>query len=64
MIDALCPNWSAGRSRKLFGDKGYLSQPLMEQLLITQGLHLITKLRKKLRNRLLDTNLLSKREDD
>jgi hypothetical protein len=49
---------------KLFGDKGYLSQPLAEQLLVTQGLELITKLRKKMRNRLLslsDKLLLRKR---
>jgi hypothetical protein len=49
---------------KLFGDKGYLSQPLAEHLLITQGLHLITKLRKRMRNRLLtlsDKLLLRKR---
>jgi hypothetical protein len=48
----------------LFGDKGYLSQPLAEQLLVTQGLRLITKLRKKMRNRLLtlsDKLLLHKR---
>ena len=48
----------------LFGDKGYLSQPLAEQLLVTQGLRLITKLRKKMRNRLLvlsDKLLLRKR---
>jgi hypothetical protein len=49
---------------KLFGDKGYLSQPLMEDLLVTQGLHLITKLRQKMRNRLLEMSdklLLRKR---
>ena len=48
----------------LFGDKGSLSQPLAEQLLVTQGLRLITKLRKKMRNRLLtlsDKLLLRKR---
>ena len=48
----------------LFGDKGYLSQPLAEQLLVTQGLRIITKLRKKMRNRLLtlsDKLLLRKR---
>jgi hypothetical protein len=39
---------------KLFGDKGYLSQPLAQQALVTQGLHLITKLRQRMRNRLLD----------
>jgi Transposase DDE domain len=49
---------------KLFGDKGYLSQPLMEDLLVTQGVQLITKLRKRMRNRLLamsDKLLLRKR---
>ena len=48
----------------LFGDKGYLSQPLAEHLLLTQGLRLITKLRKKMHNRLLtlsDKLLLRKR---
>ncbi len=39
---------------KLFGDKGYLSQPLIEGLLVRQGVQLITKLRKSMRNRLLD----------
>jgi Transposase DDE domain len=38
----------------LFADKGSLSQPLMEELLVTQGLHLITKRRKKIQNRLLE----------
>jgi hypothetical protein len=49
---------------KLFGDKGYLSQPLAEELLVRQGLQLITKLRKQMRNRLLtvsDKLLLRKR---
>jgi hypothetical protein len=48
---------------KLFGDKGYLSQPLCEQLL-AQNLHLITKLRRKMPNQLmplLDKILLRKR---
>ncbi len=48
----------------LYGDKGYLSQPLAEHLLVTQGLRLITKLRKKMHNRLLllsDKLLLRKR---
>lgn len=48
---------------KLFGDKGYLSQPLCEQLLV-QDLHLITKLRRKMPNQLmplLDKILLRKR---
>ena len=39
---------------KLFGDRGYISQPLAEQLFVTPGLQLITKLRKNMHNRLLD----------
>jgi hypothetical protein len=49
---------------KLFGDKGYISQPRAEQLLVEHGLHLITKLRTNMRNRLLplaDKLLLRKR---
>jgi hypothetical protein len=49
---------------KLFGDRGYVSQPLAEQLFVTQGLQLITKLRKNMHNRLLewsDKLLLRKR---
>jgi hypothetical protein len=48
---------------KLFGDKGYLSQPLREQLL-AQDLQLITKVRRKMPNKLmplLDKILLRKR---
>ena len=37
---------------KLFGDKGYLSQPLFDQLL-AQGVQLITPLRKNMKNRLI-----------
>lgn len=39
---------------KLFGDKGYISQPLAEQLFITHGVQLITKLRKNMHTRLMD----------
>jgi hypothetical protein len=49
---------------KLFGDKGYISAPLAEHLLLNQGLRLITKLRKNMRNVLLpfaDKQLLRKR---
>lgn len=49
---------------KLFGDKGYLSQPLFEQLLRTFGVQLITKVRKNMRNQLIpwaDKLLLRKR---
>lgn len=49
---------------KLFGDRGYISQQLAEDLLVTQGLHLITKLRKNMHTRLLtlsDKLLLRKR---
>lgn len=48
---------------KLFGDKGYLSQPLTEQLL-SQGIHLVTRLKAKMKNRLMplaDKLLLRKR---
>jgi hypothetical protein len=48
---------------KLFGDKGYLSQPLTEQLL-AQGIHLVTRLKAKMKNRLIllaDKLLLRKR---
>ena len=37
--------WAKTLFGKLFGDKGYISQPLFEQLL-TQGLELITPRRK------------------
>jgi transposase len=49
---------------KLFGDRGYVSQPLMEQLWHTLNVHLITKLRKNMKNRLMllsDKLLLRKR---
>jgi hypothetical protein len=48
---------------KLFGDKGYLSQPLLETLL-EHGLHLITGIRANMQNRLMlmsDKLLLRKR---
>jgi hypothetical protein len=49
---------------KLFGDRGYISQPLAEHLLIEPGIQLVTTLRKNMRERLLavtDTLLLRKR---
>jgi hypothetical protein len=49
---------------KLFGDRGYISQALAEEMFVRQGLHLITKLRKNMRGRLLamtDKLLLRKR---
>lgn len=48
---------------KLFGDKGYLSRPLAEQLR-AQGIELITKLKKNMKNQLMtlsDKLLLRKR---
>ena len=48
---------------KLFGDRGYLSQSLFEQLW-EQGVQLVTKVRKNMKNRLLplfDKLLLRKR---
>lgn len=38
---------------KLFGDKGYLSQTLFEQL-FEHGVHLVTKLKTKMKNRLME----------
>jgi Transposase DDE domain len=52
------------RFGKLFADRGYISQPLAEQLLVEHGLQLITKLRKNMHNQLLDVSdklLLRKR---
>jgi Transposase DDE domain len=49
---------------KLFGDRGYISQGLAEDLFVRQGLRLITKLRKNMHQRLLamtDKLLLRKR---
>jgi len=48
---------------KVFGDRGYISAPLT-QLLFEQGLHLITRLRKNMKNQLMplsDKLLLRKR---
>ncbi len=48
---------------KLFGDKGYISQPLFETL-YDDGLQLVTKLKKKMKNRLIsmfDKIMLRKR---
>jgi len=49
---------------RLFGDKGYISAALAERLFLDQGLRLITKLRKNMRNILMslaDHLLLRKR---
>ena len=49
---------------KLFGDKGYISAPLAQRLFLDQGLRLITKLRKNMRNVSMDPSdklLLRKR---
>jgi hypothetical protein len=43
---------------KLFGDKGYLSQPLFDQLMETFGLQLIKKIKSNMKNRLM--NLIDK----
>ena len=48
---------------KLFGDKGYISQTLFEMLFI-DGIHLITKIRKNMKNSLMhikDKIILRKR---
>lgn len=46
------PQMARGIIGKLFGDKGYLSQPLVADLL-QQGLHLVTAVRKNMANRLM-----------
>jgi transposase len=46
------PQMVSGLVGKLIGDKGYLSQPLVDKLL-QQGLHLLTPLRKNMPPRLL-----------
>lgn len=57
------PRLAKGLFGKLVGDRGYISKTLPE-LLSEQGLHLITKIRKNMKNRLLsvfDQILLRKR---
>jgi transposase len=52
------------RFGKIFADKGYVSQPLFQQMLETFGLQLITKLKARMKNRLslfADKVLLRKR---
>lgn len=46
------PEMTRGMFGKLFGDKGYISQPLFE-LLFERDLQLITKLKKNMKNKLL-----------
>ena len=58
------PNLVQDLFGKLFGDRGYISQKLMRQLWQDHDLHLITKLRKNMQNRLMllsDKLLLRKR---
>ena len=57
------PDMTTGLYGKLFGDKGYISQKLFDEL-YERGVQLITKLKKKMKNRLmavLDKILLRKR---
>jgi Transposase DDE domain len=57
------PALTGGLWGKLFGDRGYISQPLFEQLR-EQGVQLITKLKRNMKNKLmplLDRVLLRKR---
>ena len=58
------PKLAAHLFGRLFGDKGYISKKLFDQLLSATGLQLITKLRKNMRNALIsleDKLLLRKR---
>jgi hypothetical protein len=57
------PEMAKGLLGKLFGDRGYVSQPLFEQL-YAQGLEIIARRRKNMKNRLVkmvDKILLRKR---
>ncbi len=57
------PELVKGLFGKLFGDKGYVSQPLFETL-YDEGVQLVTKLKRKMKNRLmplLDKIMLRKR---
>jgi len=57
------PDLTQDLAGKLFGDKGYISFPLFEEL-FKQGLQLITKVRKNMKNKLIsvfDKILLRKR---
>ena len=57
------PEMAKGLIGKLFGDRGYVSQPLFEQL-YAQGLEMIARRRKNMKNRLVkmvDKILLRKR---
>jgi hypothetical protein len=57
------PEIAKGLFGKLFGDRGYVSQPLFEQL-YAQGLELIARRRKNMKNslvKLMDKILLRKR---
>jgi len=56
-------NFHAKIFGKLFGDRGYIGQTLFEELFI-DGIHLVTKIRKNMKNSLMHTNdkiLLRKR---
>lgn len=60
---AAVPLVTKGLFGKLFGDKGYISQEMFEQL-FSQGIQLITKLRAKMKNKLMhviDKLILRKR---
>ena len=46
------PSMTEGLIGKIFGDKGYISQPLFEQL-FEKGLKLITRIKKNMKNQLM-----------
>ena len=57
------PDMTGRLSGKIFGDRGYISQKLFEDL-FEKGIQLITKIRKNMKNRLIpliDKILLRKR---
>ena len=54
MIVTLYPSWRKDSRARSLGRKATSPSRLSQYLLVTHGLHLITRLRKKMRNRLLD----------
>lgn len=57
------PQLTQSLNGKMFGDKGYISQPLFDKLL-DQGLQLVTRIKKNMKNKLMpliDKILLRKR---
>ncbi len=53
MTVSLSPNCCNSYEGKVFGDRGYISQKLALQLWQDWGIHLVTKLKRNMKNRLM-----------